>query len=147
MVRILSTALGIIAIAVFFYSKVAALVIYIIPVAYLLVNQWALRQTRVNPSPDLSEGAKNLILRYPHWYTYPNVAKDNGAAARTLSFFGAVLACLSYVDHFYWGAIVILVVAIPAMLFVSRKVDPIRYLKNEAEKKTHEEIMEFILKK
>lgn len=146
MVRTLSTVLGIVAIAVFFYLKTAAFVIYIVPVAYLLVNQWALRQVQGNPPPELSEGAKNLITRYPHWYTYPNVAKDNGAAARTLAFFGAVLAGLSYMHGLYWG-VVTAVVAIPAMLFVSRKVDPIRYLSGEAHKKAHEEIVAFILKR
>ncbi len=145
MVQIFSILIGIVAIAVFFYSKTAALVIYLMPAAYLLVNQWALRQVRGNPPPELSEGAKNLIMRYPHWYTYPNVAKDNGAAARTLAFFGAVLAVLSYIYGLYWG-LVTAVAAIPVMMFVSRKVDPIRYLRYEAQKKVHEEIVAFILK-
>lgn len=147
MVQIFSILVGIVAIAVFFYSKTAALVIYLVPAAYLLVNQWALRrQVRGNPPPELSEGAKNLIMRYPHWYTYPNVAKDNGAAARSLAFFGAVLAVLSYIYSLYWG-LVTAVAAIPVMMFVSRKVDPIRYLRNEAQKRAHEEIVAFILKR
>ena len=74
------------------------------------------------------------------------MAKDNGAAARTLAFFGAGLAGLSYIHGLYWW-FVTAVLAIPAMSFVSRKVDPIRYLSGEAHKKTHDKIVAFILKR
>lgn len=146
MVKILSILLSVIATAVFFYSKTAALIIYLIPVIYLTVNLWALRKIRVKPDPELSEGAKNLILRYPHWYTYPNVAKDNGAAARALIFFGIILGLLSYIYNFPWGFFAA-AIATPFMVFVSRKVDPIRYLKDEVQKKAHEEIVASILKR
>lgn len=120
--------------------------LYLIPVVYLVVNLYALRQIRGKPDPNLSESAKNLIERYPHWYIYPNVAKDNGAAARMLAFFGIVFAVLSYVYTFLWGSIAGIIAA-PAMIFVSRKVDPIRYLKDDADKKAHEEIVSFILRR
>jgi hypothetical protein len=145
MVRILAILMGIVSIAIFFYSKMMALVIYLIPVAYLVVNLYALLQIRGKPDPGLSEKAKNLIERYPHWYIYPNVAKDNGAAARMLAFFGIVFAVLSYAYTFLWGSIAG-IIAIPVMIFVSRKVDPIRYLKDETDKKAHEEIVSFILR-
>jgi len=146
MVRIFAIVLSLVAIAVFFYSKTLALVIYVIPVAYLVVNLLALRQIRGSPAPGLSERAKNLIERYPHWYTNPNVAKDNGAAARILAFFGIVFAALGYTYAFQWASIAGIIAA-PTMVFVSRKVDPIRYLKEEADRKAHEEIVSFILRR
>ena len=146
MVQMMSILLAVIATAVFFFSKTAALIIYLIPVIYLIVNLWTLRKVRGKPAPELSEGAKNLIKRYPHWYTYPNVAKDNGAAARALVFFGIILGVLSYIYSSTWG-FVAAVITIPVMVFVSRKVDPIRYLKDEGQKKAHEEIIAFILKR
>jgi hypothetical protein len=141
----MSILLAFIAVAVFFYSKAAAVVIYLIPVIYLIVNLWALRKIRGKAPPELSERARNLIMRYPHWYTYPNVAKDNGAAARGLVVFAVILGVLSYIYSFSWG-LVAAVIAIPLMVFVSRKVDPIRYLKDEAQKKAHEKIVAFILR-
>ncbi len=146
MVQIMSILLAVIATAIFFFSKTAALVIYLIPMSYLIANLWVLRKIRGKPAPELSEGANNLITRYAHWYTYPNTAKDNGAAARSLVFFGVIFGVLSYLYSFTWG-LVAAVIAIPVMLFVSRKVDPIRYLTDEAQKKAHQEIVAFILKR
>ena len=98
------------------------------------------------PDPELSDKAKKLIERYTHWYTYPNVAKDNGAAARFLTIVSIVLVALSYIYTFQLGLIVC-IIAIPVLIFVSRKVDPIRYLKDEADKKAHEEITSFMIKR
>lgn len=146
MVRLLSLLLGTISIGIFFFSKTAACIIYAVPALYLVVNLWAMTRIQVKPIEGLSDDARALITRYPHWYTYPNVAKDNGAAARALIFFGFLLAVISYAYSHYWGMF-IGVVGVITMLFVSRKVDPIRYLGNENQKKAHEEIVSYLLRR
>ncbi|MBI2531206.1 MAG: hypothetical protein HYW03_03180 [Deltaproteobacteria bacterium] len=144
MIQMISILLSLIAMAVFFYSNIAALIIYLLPAIYLIVNLWTLSKTRGRPAPDLSKEAQDLIMRFAHWYAFPNVAKDNGAAARCLLLFGIILGVLSYIYWFQWGVIAA-VTTIPVMAYVSRKVDPIRYITEEAQKKAHEEIVAFIL--
>lgn len=146
MIRILSIILGIVAIAAAFYSNIVAWIIYGVPAVYLVTNLWAMKKVQAEPIEGISDEARKLISKYPYWYTYPNVAKDNGAAARALVLFGALLGGLSYFGAFKWG-LVISGIAIIAMLFVSRKIDPIRYVRNPAMLKAHEEIVAFMLKR
>lgn len=145
MIRMLAVLAGLTATVLIFFSKLAAWLVYFLPLGYLLVNLSFMRRLRVTPNEGLSQEARNLISKYPFWYTYPNVAKDNGAAAATLAFFGVVLGIISYVRDYRIGLGIGALAAI-AMVIVRRKADPIRYLKDEAQIRAHEEIVVFLRK-
>ncbi len=145
MIKIFSIFFSVIAVSIFFYSNLLGMVTYLIPVFYLFVNLIALKKIRVTLSLELSEAAKDILMRYPHWYTFPNVSKDNGSAAKILAFFGFIFVILSYINTFILG-IVSFFIAILIMLNVSRKIDPSRYIKDSEQMKAHEEIISSILK-
>jgi hypothetical protein len=134
---------GLIAIALAFYSLSASWLLLALSGAYLLTVYWLLKRKKLKAAiPELSPLANELLVKFPHFYCNPSANRPIGGAAGALALAGIIVAILGCLRHFWWG-LVIGFVYLGAMAELGKAFEPTRFLRDEAGKRAHIEIMDY----
>ncbi|MGH9431518.1 MAG: hypothetical protein ACRD3T_08230 [Terriglobia bacterium] len=141
MLFIIASALGLAAVLLAFYSPVVSWILLALPGAYLFAVYWLLRRKELKAAiPELSPRANELLVRFPHFYMNPSANRTISGAASALAAAGVIVAVVDCFRDFWWGLLIgALYLVVTAKLATA--FEPKSFLRDEAEKQAHNEIM------
>ena len=144
MIFLFGNALGLLAIVVAFYFPIASWILLALPGAYLFAVYRILKGRRLRAAiPQLSPQANELLVNSPHFYTNPSANRPIGGAAGVLALAGVIVAIVGCFRDFWWGLIIGLVY-LGVMAKLTRAFTPSIFLRDENQKRAHNEIMAFL---
>jgi hypothetical protein len=144
---LIAAAVGLTAIVFALYSLVVSWILLALSGTYLLTVYWILKRKKLRAAvPGLSAQANELLLRFPHFYSNPSAHKPIGGAAGALALAGVIVAIVGCFRDFWWGGIIGLIY-LGVMANLAKAFEPTRFLRDEAEKRAHIEIVDYFASK
>jgi len=144
---LIASAVGLIAIVSAFYYPVVSWILLALPGAYLRAVYWFLKRKTLKAAiSELSPQANELLVKFPHFYSNPSANRPIGGAAGALALAGVIVAIVDCFRDFWWGLMIGLVY-LGVMANLARAFEPSRFLRDEAEKRAHIEIVDYFTSK
>lgn len=142
MAFMLSMLVGLIAIATAIFNPLAAWLLYVCPVAYLVYLRWSVSKSRWKPVPELSDRANALLKQFGHFYAMPFAGNDFSGAASGLAFIGPAIAVAGLYQG-SWRGIPVGVVSYFVLVTLAQFFNPTQFYKDEADRDAHEELVSY----
>jgi hypothetical protein len=144
---LIAIAVGLIAVALAFYSLIASWLLLAFSGAYLLAVSWLLKRKKLKVAiSELSPLANDLLAKFPHFYSNPSANRPIGGAAGALALAGVIVAIVDCFRNFWWGLMIGLAY-LGVMANLARAFEPSRFLRDKAEKRAHIEIVDYFASK
>ena len=146
MLGCLAVVFGVAAVGTALFYPAGAWLFYVVPVAWLLLTYFSVRQQKYKYIPELSPQANAMLQKYGHSYTMPYGSRDFSAAASAMSMSAAVVGIVGALKGFWWG-LALAVVTYVAMNLVAQRLNPTSFLRDPDEKAAHLEVIEWVTSK
>jgi len=129
-----------------FFSVMWGWVILGVPMVFLLLLFFGLKQKKWRHIPGLSEEANQMLQKFGYYYAMPFTGRDFSASASTIMFAGIVVAIIGIFKGFWWG-IGIAILNWLVMGLVARAFNPTNFLVDPIKQMAHKEIISYIMEK